>query len=154
MSVSRWSGPWSAAGGWSPWIRIGSAAKDFLFSDDDEEWREVSPATGVRLVLDKLQMRNFDAWLARKVPQLLARLDRCIAGAHDDRPAEPALQAIAGAFGLDAGECALLEYLCALDEVPALRRLLSEVRCQARHQADRGRFLALLAAERNGRQGD
>lgn len=117
---------------------------ELLCSDDDEEWLEVLPAIGVRLVLDKLQIRNFDAWLARKVPQLLARLDRCIADAHDDRPAEPALQAIAGAFGLDAGECALLEYLCALDEVPALRRLLSEVRCQARHQAGLlGRMLAL-----------
>ena len=80
--------------------------EDFLFSDDDEEWREVSPATGVRLVLDKLQMRNFYLWLERKMPSLLPRLDQLLA-------------------------------------VPALRRLLNEVRCRSRHQAGLlGRMLA------------
>lgn len=79
---------------------------ELLCSDDDEEWLEVLPAIGVRLVLDKLQIRNFYLWLERKMPSLLPRLDQLLA-------------------------------------VPALRRLLNEVRCRSRHQAGLlGRMLA------------
>lgn len=102
----------------------------------DDDWQESVPSCGLRLTLDKTQIASWSRWLAGKLPTLLARAEGKASPRSIAKPpkAEPALLAICAALGLDRADARLLEYLCVLDTVPALRRLLSEVHCQPRHQ--------------------
>lgn len=120
----------------------------------DDDWQEFEPARGLRLTLDKAQIRAWSRWLDGKLPTLLDRAEDKADPRSIAKPpkAEPALPAICTALGLDRNDAGLLEYLCVLDTVPALRRLLVEVHCQPRHQPGVLAVLLNLSVHWLGRQ--
>lgn len=103
---------------------------------DDDDWKVFEPTCGLRLTLDKRQIRSWSRWLDGKLPTLLTRVTDAASsrGTGKPSPTEPVLLAICAALGLDRVDGRLLEYLCVLDTVPALRRLLSEVPCHPDRQ--------------------